>query len=229
MSNGLRAACQQEEMVAEACPVPELDSVMDWEQTTFDAPVTLAALPSQSLQESLQYTAPAQNWAVPPNFPIPYQGSSCHPIPSYSDAPISAGDIPPLELQSNTVYPSSDIVSRGSISTIASPTEEIKGNFLLRNEQPLLHPRPSASTNHKPASAKRKGPSARIPIEARQMLEEEFSANPYPVGWEIDIIAHQANLDAKRVRNWFNNARARKRPSGKPRTYLILPYLISLT
>jgi hypothetical protein len=43
------------------------------------------------------------------------------------------------------------------------------------------------------------------------MLEEEFAANPYPCSWEIDIIAHQANLDVKRVRNWYNNTRARKK------------------
>ena len=32
--------------------------------------------------------------------------------------------------------------------------------------------------------------------------------------WELDIIAHQANLDVKKVRNWFNNNRARKKGEG---------------
>ena len=67
----------------------------------------------------------------------------------------------------------------------------------------------------KPASAKRKGPQSRIPLEARQILEDEFAANPYPCTWELDIIAHQANLDVKKVRNWFNNTRARKKCGGK--------------
>ncbi|PVH96771.1 hypothetical protein DM02DRAFT_534568 [Periconia macrospinosa] len=71
----------------------------------------------------------------------------------------------------------------------------------------------SGTTSRKPASATRKGASTRIPLEAKQMLEEEFSANPYPCSWEIDVIAHQANLDVKRVRNWFNNTRARKKGS----------------
>lgn len=80
---------------------------------------------------------------------------------------------------------------------------------------------PSASSNQssapawKPASAKRKGPQSRIPLEARQILEDEFAANPYPCSWELDIIAHQANLDVKKVRNWFNNTRARKKGEGK--------------
>jgi hypothetical protein len=33
--------------------------------------------------------------------------------------------------------------------------------------------------------------------------------------WELDIIAHQANLDVKKVRNWFNNTRARQKCGGK--------------
>jgi hypothetical protein len=76
-------------------------------------------------------------------------------------------------------------------------------------------PRQSSVTSWKPASAKRKGPQSRIPIEAKQILEDEFAANPYPCSWEMDIIAHQANLDVKKVRNWFNNTRARKKGGGK--------------
>ena len=75
-----------------------------------------------------------------------------------------------------------------------------------------VRPQRNGTVTRKPASAKRKGPSARIPLEAKNMLEEEFATNPYPCSWEIDIIAHQANLDVKRVRNWFNNTRARKKP-----------------
>lgn len=71
---------------------------------------------------------------------------------------------------------------------------------------------PNAS--RKPASAKRKGTQSRIPIEAKQILEDEFATNAYPCSWEMDIIAHQANLDVKKVRNWFNNTRARKKCEG---------------
>lgn len=76
--------------------------------------------------------------------------------------------------------------------------------------------RQASSASWKPASAKRKGPQSRIPLESRQILEDEFATNPYPCSWEYDIIAHQANLDVKKVRNWFNNTRARKKGEGKP-------------
>ncbi len=81
--------------------------------------------------------------------------------------------------------------------------------------RPTAPRRQASVTSWKPASAKRKGPQSRIPFEARQILEDEFTANPYPCSWEMDIIAHQANLDVKKVRNWFNNTRARKKCEGK--------------
>jgi hypothetical protein len=81
-----------------------------------------------------------------------------------------------------------------------------------RPDAPL---RQSSTSSRKPASAKRKGPQSRISLEARQILEDEFAANPYPCSWELDIIAHQANLDVKKVRNWFNNTRARKKDDGE--------------
>ncbi|KAF2824783.1 hypothetical protein CC86DRAFT_295586 [Ophiobolus disseminans] len=77
--------------------------------------------------------------------------------------------------------------------------------------QPAAPLRHASTASWKPASAKRKGPQSRIPLESRQILEDEFAANPYPCGWEMDIIAHQANLEVKKVRNWFNNTRARKK------------------
>ncbi|KAI2482192.1 Homeodomain-containing transcription factor [Pyrenophora tritici-repentis] len=77
--------------------------------------------------------------------------------------------------------------------------------------RPTAPLRQASTASWKPASAKRKGPQSRIPFEARQILEDEFAANPYPHNWEMDIIAHQANLDVKKVRNWFNNTRARKK------------------
>ena len=77
-----------------------------------------------------------------------------------------------------------------------------------------LPTRHAASAGWKPASAKRKGPQSRIPLEAKQILEDEFATNPYPCNWEYDIIAHQANLEVKKVRTWFNNTRARKKGEG---------------
>lgn len=75
--------------------------------------------------------------------------------------------------------------------------------------------RQTSTISWKPASAKRKGPQSRIPLESKQILEDEFAANPYPCSWEMDIIAHQANLEVKKVKNWFNNTRARKKVEGK--------------
>lgn len=82
-------------------------------------------------------------------------------------------------------------------------------------DRPAAPLRQASIASWKPASAKRKGPQSRIPLEARQILEDEFTANPYPCSWEMDIIAHQANLDVKKVRNWFNNTRARKKGGGR--------------
>jgi hypothetical protein len=103
----------------------------------------------------------------------------------------------------------------------AEPTWEVNGSPDLKKDlvdhraRPTLPSRQNSLINWKPASAKRKGPQSRIPLEARQILEDEFVANPYPCSWEMDIIAHQANLDVKKVRNWFNNTRARKKGGGK--------------
>jgi|SRR5690242_506702 len=83
-----------------------------------------------------------------------------------------------------------------------------------------LPSRHASSASWKPASAKRKGPQSRIPLESRQILEDEFATNPYPCNWEYDIIAHQANLDVKKVRNWFNNTRARKKGEGNSQQIL---------
>ena len=86
-----------------------------------------------------------------------------------------------------------------------------------------LPDRQASTSSWKPASAKRKGPQNRIPLESRQILEDEFATNPYPCSWEMDIIAHQASLDVKRVRNWFNNTRARKKCEG---TYSIAFFML---
>ncbi|KAJ8112486.1 hypothetical protein OPT61_g5161 [Boeremia exigua] len=90
-----------------------------------------------------------------------------------------------------------------------------------------LPTRRTPSANWKPASAKRKGPQSRLSLESRQILEDEFATNPYPCSWEYDIIAHQANLDVKKVRNWFNNTRARNKGEGILRTLTNMHYLLT--
>jgi hypothetical protein len=104
---------------------------------------------------------------------------------------------------------------RAVLSWDVSGSPDLERGQVAHRSRPTLPSRPNSLSNHKPASAKRKGPQSRIPLEARQILEDEFVANPYPCSWEIDIIAHQANLDVKKVRNWFNNTRARKKGSGE--------------
>ena len=99
------------------------------------------------------------------------------------------------------------------------PSEHEQSASMLETTQSALPSRLSLrqapNASRKPASAKRKGPQSRIPLEAKQILEDEFASNPYPCSWEMDIIAHQANLDVKKVRNWFNNTRARKKGEGE--------------
>ncbi|ORX99490.1 hypothetical protein BCR34DRAFT_126482 [Clohesyomyces aquaticus] len=64
-----------------------------------------------------------------------------------------------------------------------------------------------------PKKSKAKRP--RIASEAREILESKFAINPYPSPFEMDNIVREANLDPKKVRNWFNNARARRNPPGR--------------
>jgi hypothetical protein len=99
---------------------------------------------------------------------------------------------------------------------LGTTASQVKGHVTAPSQTRSTVPLHQASVaTWKPASAKRKGPQSRIPLEARQILEDEFVANPYPCSWEMDIIAHQANLDVKKVRNWFNNTRARNKGGGK--------------
>ena len=150
------------------------------------ASVALSSLDSHSHIQSTTCTPPESDFD---NKVVSYKPHPRRPRHDDQHSPSSAAvDLTLPELQKNEL----------NVQKSASPSQ----------------PQRSSSVVHKPASAKRKGPSTRIPAEARQMLEEEFAANPYPCSWEIDIIAHQANLDVKRVRNWYNNTRARKKTSG---------------
>ncbi|KAF2029293.1 hypothetical protein EK21DRAFT_67960 [Setomelanomma holmii] len=109
----------------------------------------------------------------------------------------------PTQIASNVAPSSSSNLLEGQKLTDHEAAEAIV--------RPNVPDRQASTATWKPASARRKGPQSRIPSEARQILEDEFAANPYPCAWEMDIIAHQANLDVKKVRNWFNNTRARKK------------------
>jgi hypothetical protein len=111
----------------------------------------------------------------------------------------------------------------GSIGDVMANPVDVHQTSVLpqleqRNDEHVtrspLPTRQASTSSWKPASAKCKGPQNRIPLESRQILEDEFATNPYPCSWEMDIIAHQASLDVKRVRNWFNNTRARKKCEG---------------
>jgi hypothetical protein len=141
------------------------------------------------------------------------------------------------QLSSNTASSSSSDLTRRQLTIRGSnnenvsvpgilPTSQLSGQEVTvpslidegsprSKNRPTVPTRQASTASWKPASAKRKGPQSRIPLEARQILEDEFVANPYPCSWEIDIIAHQANLEVKKVRNWFNNTRARKKGEGK--------------
>lgn len=69
----------------------------------------------------------------------------------------SASQIDRSTIPANTSFPLSQV----PISSVAAQQEAFSGTW-------------------KPASAKRKGPQSRIPLEARQILEDEFAVNPYP-------------------------------------------------
>lgn len=173
--------------------VPSLgpDVAMDWQPTAFEDTGSFA-MPS----EFLNHHASDQT-AMPEHEQIETIYSSVHDMSKLPQ------DIP----TPSYTWQQHPMPQEGDVIVLKQQTE-----------QPS-RPQRSNTVTRKPASAKRKGPSTRIPLDAKHMLEEEFAANPYPCSWEIDIIAHQANLDVKRVRNWFNNTRARKKPES-PGPYL---------
>jgi hypothetical protein len=194
-------------------------AAMDWQPTAFDQ------------EERFQGSYDQWTMAETPLQPLSHSSIDLVALPwSASNIP-DGGDHPPShEL---AVAPSSSMQSIGEVDQLASgtvphcesspndavdkPSTEIPG--LASTKPPvdgraLLPTRHAASASWKPASAKRKGPQSRIPLEAKQILEDEFATNPYPCNWEYDIIAHQANLEVKKVRTWFNNTRARKKGEG---------------
>lgn len=169
-------------------------SIVDPVSTSHDADADVAIAPASSDISPIAGAAPSSSF------------SSLHvsSVPSCADVgmidPCVPEFTPPFAVQvADSDTPELPAVTSNNNHSKARP------NVPLRQ--------PSAAS-WKPASAKRKGPQSRIPFEAKQILEDEFNSNPYPCSWEMDIIAHQANLDVKKVRNWFNNTRARKKGGG---------------
>lgn len=140
------------------------------------------------------------------------------PSPSLSQAEVASGPQGVFDEQGSTTtpIPSNNFTVPPSQSRAdLTNNTQTKENARAPSVPSSGRSRQASTASFKPASAKRKGPQSRIPLEARQILEDEFAANPYPCSWEMDIIAHQANLDVKKVRNWFNNTRARKKGDGQ--------------
>lgn len=184
----------------------ETHAAMEWEPTISEAPIVLDASYLEPFQLSSGCDISQPGTASIPTAPHWQQQS-----PEQNESVI--GMLPPVGIATvdemeTEMAASLDYVSPNHV--IEPPLAKHTTPRTPREKPRRLPLRPEAD-NRKPASAKHKGPSSRIPLEARQMLEDEFLTNPYPCSWEIDIIAHQASLDAKRVRNWFNNARARKK------------------
>ncbi|KAF2635723.1 hypothetical protein P280DRAFT_436648 [Massarina eburnea CBS 473.64] len=216
----------QELLPERVVPLSVLDS-MDWQSTGLVESDVFAPVPSnftydvsmpQTEMDCLSPTslhAPIESIHHQPDFHTSIgPGSATTILPRYQ--PIQEIHTAMME-PSITSFPVADPSRKLSVSI---PTPNIEAPI---TSLPIAEPagnqsipaplRRSPAVTRRPASATRKGASNRIPLEARQMLEEEFAANPYPCSWEIDVIAHQANLDVKRVRNWFNNTRARKKGS----------------
>lgn len=190
-----------------APPFPDQSSVMEWQYSKLGDQIhTLDAVPSRPASDQFGEIMDAQEYAGFAQPILMSQHIHDYSLPSESNDPLIHE--PVLSWHGNI----SGALETGRFrpSSSLNPKQRLPGKARLSGGQSSL---PVAPTR-KPASAKRKGPPSRIPPEARQILEDEFASNPYPCSWEIDIIAHQANLDTKRVRNWFNNSRARKKTSG---------------
>jgi hypothetical protein len=207
-NNGVYTIRQPQEWSSEAPPSPGGHATMDWEPTIPEAPLSVDAqhlIPSGSSEFGTLET----NDDYRPNVSTTLQPSGASPDSNNLHANLAVEDA----LLACSIGENTMVVPKPFPSTSPVPPSTVGKNVTLQIERPESRRLPlrAEPINRKPASAKHKGRSNRIPLEARQLLEDEFSTNPYPCSWEIDIIAHQASLDTKRVRNWFNNARARKK------------------
>lgn len=177
---------------------------MDWQPTNLETPDAPPALPSELYPHHALGQAPEVDYLGQLS-PIETVYTQQDPTVGSSNT-LLAQEIAPTPTAATSVWTTPTRDADDASNHATSPPKSLQRN---------------GTVIHKPASARRKGPSNRIPTEARQMLEEEFASNPYPCSWEIDIIAHQANLDVKRVRNWYNNTRARKKPIGQHESYIV--------
>ena len=209
--NAFQAECL-EESSEQAFPAAHPAVGMEWQPSTFDAYNDLTHLPINTGLDTSESGAPSG--------PLT---QAAHSLPVADLLTFQPHNALATEGEGAMQWvPSNQTLPRETSTQLLLPTTTVSESSptphaLIRQfkPQPLSQPRRSTTRAHKPASAKRKGPQTRIPLETRQILEDEFATNPYPCNWEIDIIAHQVNLDVKQVRNWFNNTRARKKGSRK--------------
>lgn len=201
--NNVHDSSTQIEASALSLPMLGPDSVMDWQPTMGTGAMTA---------DTGAFHIPSEFPLIIPEDPMQTLCNAGSMLPLVQAVPM----MPQLPSDYHSGTPSYSwqhhrMPQEGEIITLGQGVNQFE------------RPQRSNTVIRKPASAKRKGPSTRLPVEARQILEEEFAANPYPCSWEIDIIAHQANLDVKRVRNWFNNTRARKKPESPGSLLVSLP------
>jgi hypothetical protein len=188
------------------------EHVMDWHHSFFEESCAIDAFPSHLLSGVDDMVLDHDYTGIADDMPLPEEVR----YDMFDSISNTATDPVSLVLRNNDSFTalSEPLADNTTPNISLSVPTSTMPSVTTRKDQPENRTRNSAAPSRKPASAKRKGPPNRIPQEARQMLEEEFATNPYPCSWEIDIIAHQANLDTKRVKNWFNNSRARKKGLG---------------
>ena len=171
-----------------------------------------------SVEDAIVTTRAECGWQADTYVPGMDHVTSCdEPIPATA---LSSSSFTPRESAASCEDDGGDLIDTRLVSSPSQHSQSTaETTAVLDIGIPSVTPnaplRQASTASWKPASAKRKGPQSRIPLEARQILEDEFAVNPYPHNWEMDIIAHQANLDVKKVRNWFNNTRARKKGEGE--------------
>ncbi|KAF2260938.1 hypothetical protein CC78DRAFT_570927 [Lojkania enalia] len=199
---------QQEHTSSSAFPFAHPDAPQDWRQDLASSGI-LAALPFSDLPNVDQHY-PDQDFNG-------HMGQAS--VPEMPQFPLVGPDLSNDREQTST-FPEArnfGLVQSCDMTPISLALQPFQ-NVLAESPAPKNQervPDPSAdlvpvSRRIKPPSSKARGPQSRIPPESKEKLELEFASNPYPCHWEIDIIAHKTGLEAKRVRNWFNNTRARK-------------------
>ncbi|KAF2194906.1 hypothetical protein K469DRAFT_743634 [Zopfia rhizophila CBS 207.26] len=68
----------------------------------------------------------------------------------------------------------------------------------------------TGGTKHGQQATHKRRSQPRITPENKRILEKYFVSNIYPTSSDIEVIAHQTQLEPRRIRNWFSNVRARK-------------------